>query len=175
LLEDNPLIPIDVRFQLDRSEFLTAHRTYLGRSLLSFRTLGLMTLALSLGALQAQLFGGKELALRVFGGLWVALMGFVAWAYLGLPIRTFRERPELGAEQRIQVDGDGLTHSRGETAGEFIPWDGIDGLFEKNGFLFFTRKNRLPIVLPLRSFATEEQRDQARELCARGFYRTESK
>lgn len=162
---------IDVRFQLDRAEFLTAHRAYLARSLFSMRTIGLMTLALGLGALQAQLFGGKDLAFRVFAALWVALMAFIAWAYLGLPIRTFRERPELGAGQRIQLDSDGVTHSRGETSGEFIPWDGIAGLFEKNGFLFFTRKNRIPIVLPLRLFATEEQREQARELCSRGFYR----
>lgn len=161
---------LDVHFKLDRPEFLAAHRAYLARSLLSLRTVVLMTLALGLGALQAQLFGGKELALRIFAGLWVALMGFIAWAYLGLPIRTYRERPELGAEQRIQIDSDGLTHSVGDTSGEFISWDGFDGLFEKAGFLILARKHRLPLVLPLRLFATEEERDRVRGLCARGFY-----
>src|SRR4051812_45025105 len=60
----------DFRFQLSEEEFRQAHQRYLRSSLLTVRNFVLLTTALGIGSLQAQLFGAAEWPLRIFVGLW---------------------------------------------------------------------------------------------------------
>src|SRR4051794_27301327 len=105
----------DLRFRLSEERFRQAHRAYLRHSLLSVKNLILVTLALGIGAVQAQIFGGAAWAGWIFAALWAAVIGLVIFTYVFLPSRVYRRVPSRSLEQHVVVDSDGLDWEAGES------------------------------------------------------------
>jgi hypothetical protein len=147
----------DLRFQLSESEFCKAHRGHLQRSLFSIKNLVLLTTALGIGAIQAQMFGGSDWAIRVFAGLWLLVVLFAAWAYAFLPGRLYRGSDRHSGPQRLQTEQDGITLEQGDRK-IFLAWNEISGVSETNGWVLLNRRNEVPIFIPERAFASAEER-----------------
>jgi hypothetical protein len=151
--------PVDFnfRFQLSLGEFRKAHQTHLRQSLFTIKNLVLLTTALGIGSIQAQMFGGADWALRIFVGLWCLVLAFMAWAYLYLPERLYRKSERHSSEQRIQTEDDGLTLEQGGIK-NFLEWGEISRVSESDGSVLLHRKHHIPILIPARAFSSAEER-----------------
>jgi hypothetical protein len=156
----------DLSFRLSEGEFRDAHRTYLRTSLLNAKNLVLLTTALAIGAIQAQMFGGTDWALRIFGSLWLLVIGLMIWAYLVLPGRVFRKSDRFSSEQRLQTEDAGLTL---EQAGKriFITWREITRVTLGKDALLLHRRHEMPVLIPARAFRTPEDVVKFHERIAR--------
>ena len=149
----------DLRFELTESEFCKAHRGHLQRSLFSIKNIVLLTTALAIGAIQAQMFGGADWALKIFGLLWILVLAFMGWAYVFLPGRLFRGSPRHSGPQRIRTEADGLTLEQGDRR-HFMPWSEISRVGEADGAVLVSPRHGVPILVPERAFASPEDRSR---------------
>lgn len=157
-MEMQPAVAFHFRFRLTEGEFRKAHRAYLRRALFSFKNLFLVTIALLIGAVQAQLFGGAEWALRVFGLLWVAIIGLILFVYLWMPTRIYRRDSGLSGDQSIRVDDSGLEWSTDGPAGpKRLTWDQLARASDNENYIYLHPGHGLPWIIPKSAFSSDEQ------------------
>jgi hypothetical protein len=151
------LAEFDLQYQLSEGEFCKAHRSHLQRSMFTVKNLVLLTTALGIGAIQAQMFGGADWALRVFAGLWLVVLVFMVWAYVFLPGRLYRNGERYSGAQRLQTEEGGFTLQQGDRKG-FLAWSEVVRVSESEGSVLLHRKQQVPILIPERAFGSAEQR-----------------
>lgn len=151
-----------IRYQLSETEFVTAHRLHLRRSFLTVRTFVLLTFALAIGALQAQVFGGAEWALRVFVALWVFVWLFFGYAYFFLPVRLYRRNDRYSSEQELIFSEEGIA-LRQRDLSRSIAWSDMIHSFENDVYFFLHAKHSIPIVIPKRALKDQQEIDAIRQ------------
>lgn len=146
-----------LNFKLSEVDFVRAHRVHLRRTLLTGKNVVLVSFALAIGAIQAQMFGGFDAALKIFAGLWVVVILFMLYAWLQLPGKLYRRRGENEVEYNLRYDDEGLRIDRGGVVREFS-WKQVAYTAQSGGFvlLYFTSDANygggLPFVVPERAF-----------------------
>jgi hypothetical protein len=147
----------DFRFQLTAAQFQEAHRAYLRHSLLTVKNLFLVTIALLIGLVQAQLFGQANWILWVFGGAWLAVVGLCFFVYFWMPGKIYRARPSLSATQAVQVDQEGLDWKSGDKH-RLIAWKEIKRASDIHPeYVYFHPHHGLPEILPKSVFRSDEE------------------
>ena len=158
-----------LRYELSKSEFCRAHRAHLRSTLVTLKNLGLLTLALLLGLLQAQALGPQSWATRLFGLIWLGVVGFIAYAYWMLPPRLFnrlyRSSPETEIEL-ISKTSDNIEIKQGHSRRR-LKADAITHVSRQNGLLLIHPKDGVPIVIPERALASDEDQETLRLFLAR--------
>lgn len=150
--------PFELRFLLSEALFCRAHRAHLRRRLFRAKNLFLVTIALLMGAVQTQLFGGADWALEVFALLWVAVIGLVIAVYIWMPRRIYRRSPQYSGEQLIRVNDVGVERTGSGSQPERLTWDELTRSLEiHTDFLVVRSEHRIPWVIPRSAFANEEQ------------------
>lgn len=144
------------RFRLTESEYSAAHRAHLRRSLFTVKNLFLVTTALAIGAVQAQLFGGAEWALRVFAGLWCAIVFLVLFVYVRMPGQIYRRHPGMSGEQEIRVDDQGAEWII-DGISKRLSWEEITKASDDPDSIYLHSHHGLPWILPKSVFRSEEQ------------------
>ncbi|MCM2276669.1 MAG: YcxB family protein [Oligoflexia bacterium] len=143
-----------VAFVLSESEFVRAHRVHLRRSLLTFKNALALTFALGLGMVQAAIFGGEDWALRVFGLLWVMVIGFAAYSFVQLPRTLFRRQSRYSGPQEAVLASDGVRLRFQGGPEELRSWSELTETFEDHEFFFFRLRHGVPWIVPKRAFAS---------------------
>jgi hypothetical protein len=147
----------EFRFQLTKEQFQEAHRAYLRQSLLTVKNLFLITIALLIGLVQAQLFGQANWILWIFGGAWLAVVGLCVFVYVWMPGRIFHARPSRAAIQDVAVDQDGLNWKAGEKH-RLIAWKDVSRASDLHpDYVYFHLHHGLPEVLPKSVFRTNDE------------------
>jgi hypothetical protein len=145
--------PFEIKFSLSEALFCRAHRAHLRRSLFRAKNLFLITIALMIGAVQTQLFGGADWALQVFTGLWIAVIGLVLYVYLWMPGRIYRRNPSYSCEQTIKVDETGI-----QSGSRILSWEELArGIEVYKDFLLVRPEHHIPWVIPRSAFQSDEQ------------------
>ena len=152
-------------FELSETEFTEAHRNHLRGSLLTGKNLILISLALGLAALQAQVLGPNSSVSVIFLGLWVAIIAFTAFAYLWLPIRFYRKNRGYQESQKITFTSDHVEWKRLDRVDE-TPWTEVLRTRESPAFYYFYSKGGLPMILPKKVFSSEVERADFRDYVA---------
>jgi hypothetical protein len=117
----------------------------------------MVTIALMIGLVQTQLFGGVHWGVWFFGGLWLLVVGLVVFVYIWMPGRIYRVRPGISADQKVIVDDDGLDWTVGERH-RLVSWSEIERASDIHpDFVFFHPRHGLPDILPKRVFRSEDE------------------
>ena len=146
----------ELSFSLSEVRFREAHRAYLRHSLLSIKNLFLVTIALMIGAVQAQIFGTANWVLWIFGGLWLGVVGLAIFVYFQMPGRIYKRRIELSGEQKLVVDAEGVDWSN--LAGRrLISWKEIDRASDIHpDYVYLHLRHGLPQIIPKDALKNEE-------------------
>jgi hypothetical protein len=144
--------PLSCEYTVSEAEFVQGHRAHLRRLLLNGKNLVLISMALGLGAIQAQIFGGAQTVLRVFMLLWAMTIAALILAYTYLPRRTYRASARHSQPHSLRLDENQVVVRRGnhELA---LPWERITSLNDAGPSLLLYPKGHIPIVVPKRAFA----------------------
>lgn len=147
------IAPFEINFLLSESLFCRAHRAHLRRSLFRAKNLFLITIALMIGAVQTQLFGGADWALQVFAGLWIAVVGLILYVYVWMPGRIYRRNSEFSSQQLIRVDSTGIQKGNHQ-----LTWEELaQGIEVYSDFLMVRPEHSIPWIIPRSAFRSDEQ------------------
>ncbi|HCM38333.1 MAG: hypothetical protein A2X97_04115 [Bdellovibrionales bacterium GWA1_52_35] len=150
----------ELHFRLDEREFTRAHRLHLRHALLNSKNIGLVLIAVFLIAGQAQVLGPTRWAGPFFLALWGALLLGVIYAFVSLPGRLYRRRPDFHGEQLVILSKENLflKLQRSEDVHE---WNTFSKLRENDEFFLLYFQFSLPLVIPKRVFEAHPERVDA--------------
>ncbi|OFZ20430.1 MAG: hypothetical protein A2X94_10465 [Bdellovibrionales bacterium GWB1_55_8] len=152
----------DLAYSLPENEFSRAHRFHLRRTLLNLKNVALITMAIGLAALQAQVLGPANWASRLFAVLWLAVIALMTYAFIRLPAKLYHRKPALQGEFRLEVGKEGIQLRTNEGT-EWLDWTELSRTSENPEFFLFYFSANLPLVVPKRAFSSAEARETFRK------------
>ncbi len=156
---------LQARFTLSQEEFSRAHRHHLRRSFLTAKNFILISFALMIAGLQAQVLGPTGWASSLFLGIWVAVIAWSIYAYWKLPMHLYRRDPRHGMEHVLTANRSGLALESGGKK-YFSAWDQIVRTAENSEFWFIYASSPLPTLIPKRAFESWESQEAFRAYVA---------
>src|SRR6185437_4748062 len=88
--------------------FCAAHRAYLRESLVTIKTIAIISAVLLIGFAQAVVFGPSNAISLIFICLWFVVVGLIGFVFVAMPARVYENHPEFADEQNVVVETSGV-------------------------------------------------------------------